>query len=75
MNFQNDHEHTRDILGATQSIALRFLESLPTRPSGYVLQELSHDALPDEGVGQLLHSRCFATSMKLRSQDHPARAI
>ena len=71
MNFQNDHEHTRDILGATESIALRFLESLPTRPSGYVLQELSHDALPDEGVGAIAALTMFRDKYEAQISGSP----
>ena len=53
MNFQDDHEHIWDILEATESVALQFLESLSTRPAGYLLQPLPHDVLPDEGVGAM----------------------
>ena len=60
MNFQNDHEHIGDILEATESVALRFLESLSTRPSGCALQELSHDVLPDEGMGAIAALTMFS---------------
>src|SRR5712691_2410372 len=53
MSFQYDREHVEDILEATRSAALQFLESLSTRPAGYVLQPLPHDVLPDEGVGTI----------------------
>ena len=71
MNFQDDHEHTRDILGATESIALRFLESLSTRPSGYALQELSHDALPDEGVGAIAALTMFRDKYEAQLSGSP----
>src|SRR5712692_2483532 len=53
MSFQHDHEHLEDILDTTRSAVLQFLESLSTRPAGYVLQPLPHDVLPDEGIGAL----------------------
>jgi hypothetical protein len=53
MNFQDDHEHIEDILEATKSVALRFLESLSTRPAGCALQGLLHDVLSNEGVGAI----------------------
>jgi glutamate/tyrosine decarboxylase-like PLP-dependent enzyme len=53
MSFQQDHEHVGDILEATRSAALQFLESLSTRPAGYALQSLPQDVLPDEGVGTI----------------------
>jgi glutamate/tyrosine decarboxylase-like PLP-dependent enzyme len=53
MNFQDDREHIRRILEATESVALQFLESLSTRPAGCALQGLLHDVLPDEGVGAI----------------------
>jgi glutamate/tyrosine decarboxylase-like PLP-dependent enzyme len=53
MIFQDDQEHMGEILEATESVAIQFLESLSTRPAGYVLQPLPHDVLLDEGVGAL----------------------
>jgi glutamate/tyrosine decarboxylase-like PLP-dependent enzyme len=53
MIFQDDQEHIGELLKATESVALQFLESLSTRPAGYVLQQLSHDVLPDEGMGAM----------------------
>jgi len=47
MIFQDDQEHMEEILEATESVALQFLESLSTRPAGYVLQPLPEDVLPD----------------------------
>ena len=53
MNFQDDHKQMREILEATESVALQFLESLSTRPAGYAPRGLPHDVLPDEGVGAI----------------------
>src|SRR4249920_317384 len=53
MIFQDDQERMGEILKATESVALQFLESLSTRPAGYALQPLPHDVLPDEGVGAM----------------------
>ena len=59
MNFRDDQEHIGEILEATESVALQFLESLSTRPVGYAPQGLPHDVLPDEGVGAVAALRMF----------------
>jgi hypothetical protein len=51
MSLQYDHQHLRDLLGATHAAALEFLESLATRPAGHTPRALPHDVLPEEGLG------------------------
>ena len=71
MNLQDDHKHIGDILEATESIALRFLESLSTRPSGCAIQELSHDALPDEGMGAVAALTMFRDKYEAQLSGSP----
>lgn len=71
MNLQDDHEHTGDILEVTESIALRFLESLSTCPPGCALQELSHDALPDEGMGAIAAVTMFRDKYEAQLSGSP----
>jgi glutamate/tyrosine decarboxylase-like PLP-dependent enzyme len=71
MRLQDDHEHKGDILKATESIALRFLESLSTRPSGCAIQELSHDALPDEGMGAVAAITMFRDKYEAQLSGSP----
>lgn len=53
MTMRNDQQHLNDILEATRSAALQFLDSLPTRPAGRTPAQLAHDSLPEEGIGAL----------------------
>lgn len=53
MSFQQDHEQLSDILATAQSAAMQFLQHLPTRPAGHVLESLPHDTLPEEGLGAI----------------------
>jgi len=53
MSLQYDHQHLSAMLEATRAAALKFLESLSTRPAGCAPQPLPHDALPEEGLGAL----------------------
>jgi len=71
MNLQDDHKHTGEILEATESVALSFLESLSTRPAGCVLQELSHDTLPDEGMGAIAALTMFRDKYEAQLSGSP----
>src|SRR5713101_9193711 len=53
MSLQDDHQHLNDILEATHTAALEFLESLATRPAGRTPESFPHDVLPEEGLGAL----------------------
>src|SRR5215472_3931660 len=71
MNFQDDHEHMGEILEATESVALQFLESLSTRPAGCALQGLPHDVLPDEGVGAIEALEMFRSKYEAQLSGSP----
>ncbi len=53
MSLQYDRQHLSDILEATHTAALEFLESLATRPAGRTPESFPHDVLPEEGLGAL----------------------
>jgi hypothetical protein len=71
MSFQHDREHVEDILEATRSAALQFLESLSTRPAGYALQSLAHDILPDEGVSAIAALSLFRDKYEAQLSGSP----
>ena len=71
MNFQDDHEHMGEILEATESVALQFLESLSTRPAGCALQGLPHDVLLEEGVGAIAALAMFRNKYEAQLSGSP----
>lgn len=53
MSLQQDRQSLNNILEAAHTAAREFLESLPERPAGRVPHLLSHDQLPEEGLGAM----------------------
>src|SRR5260370_33734449 len=71
MIFQDDHEQMGEILEATESVALQFLEGLSTRPAGRAPRGLPHDALPDEGVGAIAALSMFREKYEAQLSGSP----
>ena len=71
MNFQDDHEHIGNILEATESVSLQFLESLSKRPAGCALQGLPHDVLLEEGVGAIAALAMFRNKYEAQLSGSP----